>query len=103
MNRAGRACLVARQFEDRSRTDREQRQAWAALVAQVPLDPDALVILCAICHRVRGASGWTVLPAGIEQRLMTWDRASVSHSFCPDCQHRMTLPDWLAVEEHAAC
>jgi hypothetical protein len=103
VNRAGHACLVARQFGDHSRTDREQRGAWASLAAQIPLEPDHVVVLCASCRRAQWALGWTILPPGVEHRLMTWDRAVVSHGFCPDCLRRQLLPDWLALEVRAAC
>jgi hypothetical protein len=103
MNRAGRACLVARQFEDHSRTDRRQREAWAAVLARLPLDPKQVVALCASCHRAEGLLGWTILPPGAEYRLMTWDRPSVSHGFCPDCLRRMTLTGCPATEIRAVC
>lgn len=103
VNRAGRACLVAHQFGQHSRTDRRQREEWAALAAQIPLAPDQVVLLCALCRRAQGALGWTILPPGVEQRLMTWDRALVSHGFCPECQRRLTLTDWPTAETSATC
>jgi hypothetical protein len=94
--------LVARQFEAYSRSSRERREAWAALAALIPLNPDQIVVLCASCRRAQGALGWIILPPGVEQRLMGWDRALVSHGFCPDCLRRQLLSDCLAVQERAA-
>lgn len=103
MNRAGRACLVARQFEDQSRDCRERRQAWAALLAHIPLDPDHPVVLCAGCRRVQTAHGWTILPAGVEDRYMAADGGMAAYDFCEDCRQNRALAAWPAIEVAADC
>src|SRR5689334_18872652 len=79
--------LCAQSSDDRGvrRVQHDERQAWSDILGRLPEDPDRLVVLCAWCHRVKGARLWTHLPVGIEYELRVWDRILLSHGYCPEC------------------
>jgi hypothetical protein len=83
--RAKAACANALQLVSASLLHREERSAWATILAQLPVDPDRMVVLCAYCHRVQGEDGWIPLPAGVEDELKKWTGVILSHGYCADC------------------
>lgn len=91
VTRAMEACATSSRLEEASRTHREERRQWRSILARIPADPDHILVLCAYCHRARGALGWAVLPAGIEYEVKRWGGCRVSHGFCPDCVRRHWL------------
>lgn len=91
VTRAMDACARASRLESGSRVHREERRQWRAIMARIPADPDHILVLCAFCHRARGALGWAVLPPGIESELKRWVGVRVSHGYCPDCIRQQWL------------
>jgi hypothetical protein len=68
-----------------SQLHHQERQAWSEILAHVPADPHHKVVLCALCHRVRGEESWSSLPPGIEHELLGWKTVLLSHGYCPEC------------------
>jgi hypothetical protein len=89
VSRAKAACLQSAQAAGKGRVSREARAAWIAILADVPADPDHMVILCARCHHVKGKDEWIPLPSGIEGELKEWDGITLSHGYCPECFHEL--------------
>lgn len=85
VSRAKALCAQSSEDRDVRQVHQGERQAWNQILAQLPGDPDHVVVLCAWCRRVKGVRLWTHLPIGIEYELRMWDRILLSHGYCPEC------------------
>ena len=65
---------------------RRERWVWRRVWAELAIDPERVLAVCAYCQRVRSHQDeWGSIPARVRVFLGVTSSLTVTHGICPDC------------------
>jgi hypothetical protein len=86
------AAIRARAGVAETRRLRAARRTWDLLWSEYRHDPEAPMVCCAYCARMRNRAGeWLCIPNRISEFLHRPSVVKLSHGYCPDCVARHFL------------